>query len=358
MPAKKHHYLSQFLLRRFAEPEAPRFIWRLDKKNGQTRHVPPKSQAAKHQYYRFTVPDGSIDPGFVEETLSRIESLAAAAIRRLVEGALEPSEEDRHALALFAVLQSRRTPAGRRQLRFFDEFSAKLQFEVSLSDGARFATRVREREPDMADDDVEALREQMLAELKSGDTVVESTPEREVGLMFMALDRIAPTLVTDFDWLAVEAPVGSEFVLSDVGIGHFDPTPPHAHAGSAWRSSPNSQTTMAIDRQLALVVTPGHGRWGRTMIDGEDVDDLNLRSYAVSEVCYFGSGQKVVCDLRVLAKRNAVKVARYRARPGRLWVTEVEGRPKTGVLDFTGHSTEGEVKARLEVDPQAFPRRR
>jgi hypothetical protein len=297
MPAKKHHYLSQFLLRRFAQEKAPPFIWRLDKKNGQTRHVPPKSQAAKHQYYRFTVPDGSIDPGFVEETLSRIESLAATAIRRIVAGEEEATEEDRHGLALFAALQGRRTPAGRRQLRFFDEFSAKLQFEVSLSDRGRFAERIREREPEMIDEEVEALRQQMIEELKSGEIVVESTPEREVGLMFLALDKVAPMLVMEFDWLVVEAPAETEFVLSDVGLVHFDPTPPHPHSGSAWRSSPNSQTTMAIDRRFSLVVTPGHGRWGRTTIDKDDVDDLNLRSYATSEVCYYGSQQKVVCDL-------------------------------------------------------------
>jgi hypothetical protein len=170
--------------------------------------------------------------------------------------------------------------------------------------------------------------------------------------------QVAPTLVTDFDWLVVEAPAGSEFVLSDVGISHFDPTPPHAHAGSAWRSSPRAQTTMAIDRRFALAVTPGYGRWGRTMIDVEDVDDLNLRSYATSEVCSFGSGQNVVCALRTLAKRNPTVVARYRPRPGRLWVTEVEGGPKRGVLDFSGHSTDGEVAARFAVDGSAFPGRR
>jgi hypothetical protein len=345
--AKKHHFLSQFLLRRFAQRQTPPFVWRLDTATGVSRCVPPKSQAARHQYYRLDLP-GEDNDGFVEQTLGRIESLAAAAIRRLMTE--EPSDDERLALAVFAELQRRRTPSGRRELRFMDEEIARLEFELTLGDAAKFAERMRGRGE--SESELEALRLRTLSDLRSGRVEVEATPEREIGLMFHSLDTVAATLVAEFDWTALEAPAGCEFVLPDVGLGRYDPTPAHARAGTGWRSSANSQTTIAVDPAMSLLIRPGRGRWSRRAATAAEVADVNLRAYAASDVCYFGRSQNLVCGLRRAAKKDATRIARYRPRPARIWAAESSGRP-SGPVTFRGRALDGDVDAQFDVRPRA-----
>jgi hypothetical protein len=350
MAAKKHHYLPQFLIRRFAQPGPPPFVWRLDKKSGRTRLVPPKSQAARHQYYRMEVEGAPFGPEFPEQTLSRIESLAAPAITRIASGAL-PSLDERHALALFAALQHVRTPAGRRELRFMDEFAAKMQMELKLGNRSGFAQRMRDTGHGGSDEELEELRQRTLRDLREGQVDIESTEEREIGLMFMSLDVVAPTLLSDFDWIALHSDSEACFVLPDVGLGRIDPTPRHRGAGTGWASSPNSETTLPIDPRACLLVRPGEGRFGTATLDARAVEDVNVRSYAASEVCYFGQSQEAVTSVRRVAKRDRRRVAAYRPRPSRIWITE--GERETGPLDFIGHSLDGRIEARFVVQPGA-----
>ncbi|HLG07578.1 MAG TPA: DUF4238 domain-containing protein [Gaiellaceae bacterium] len=98
MPAKRHHYLPTFLIKRFVQRRDPPFVHRLDVQTGKPRLVPPRSQAFRHQYYRFDLEgepielDGElVDPGIVEDTLRRIDDDAARAMDCL----LAPCPADR-----------------------------------------------------------------------------------------------------------------------------------------------------------------------------------------------------------------------------------------------------------------------
>ena len=135
---KRHHYLSQFLLRRFAEKAGKRegLVWRLDKKSGQSRPVAPKYEAALPHYYRLEHEDGTTDSG-PEDLIARIEAATAAALQRIERGEL-PSDEDRAWLALFVVLQHRRTPVAREWQRFRDELMSTMMAEVTLGTRRRF----------------------------------------------------------------------------------------------------------------------------------------------------------------------------------------------------------------------------
>jgi hypothetical protein len=96
--------------------------------------VAPKHEAAKRHYYRLAT-ETALPTTFAEDLIGRIESTAAAAILKFERhGNLDV--DDRHWLALFVLLQHRRTPAGRRELRFMDEQIAKLDFELRVSGGA------------------------------------------------------------------------------------------------------------------------------------------------------------------------------------------------------------------------------
>jgi Protein of unknown function (DUF4238) len=76
--AKLHHYVPQFLLRRFStDPEAdtPR-LWRLDKATGKTERRPVRSEAAVAGYNDL-LEAKDIPKGYAEHTLSLVEGEAA-----------------------------------------------------------------------------------------------------------------------------------------------------------------------------------------------------------------------------------------------------------------------------------------
>src|SRR4051812_9722153 len=70
MSGKRHHYLPQFLLRRFAEKEGDHagLVWRADLSRERVLRVAPKHEAAKRHYYRLP-PESGLPPDFAERTI-------------------------------------------------------------------------------------------------------------------------------------------------------------------------------------------------------------------------------------------------------------------------------------------------
>jgi hypothetical protein len=187
---KRHHYLPGLLLRRFAEASGKRegLLWRLDKVSGQPRPVAPKYEAALPHYYRLEHPDGTTDSR-PEDLLASIENATGPILQRLERGE-KPTDADRAWLALFVVLQHRRTPIARGWLNFLDEFASTLMTEVSLANKESFHRRARSAEPNMTFEEVEEMRLELLADLQSGRATIGSTPSREVAAMFVAADKV------------------------------------------------------------------------------------------------------------------------------------------------------------------------
>lgn len=354
MAGKRHHYLPRFLLRRFAEKDGPRagLVWRLDKKTGQPRAVAPKFEAALPHYYRLTREDGTTDSR-PEDILARIESAAASALHSVERGET-PSDEERTWLALFVLFQHRRTPAAREWLRFFDEVMAAMTTEVDLSNADSFHRRAKQAAPEMTPDEVEATRRELLDDLKAGRVRLGSTPSREVAMMFVAAEQVAAKLVSGFTWAVLRASDDSKLVLPGMGITLYDPTPPYPESGLGFASSPNAETIVPVDPAFALALTPGTPTWNEGTISVDDVAEINLRAYAWSDDCYYGSSQQVVTDLRAVARRKRLQVAQFAPRPGRIWVAESEDGPKTGEMEFVGHAPTGTARRRFIVEPGAY----
>jgi hypothetical protein len=361
MSGKRHHYLPAFLIRRFAQPKEPRHVYRLDIKTGRPLVVPPRSQAFRNHYYRFEMDgkpieiDGEpVDPGFVEMALSQLESATARIIRRLVAREEIPLE-DCFVLALFCVIQQRRTPTGRQERRFLDEFMHKLLQEVRFSNRDGFHAEARERFPHLSDAETEAFRVDTLEDLQSGNLVFEAPPAREIAMMFFQVEEIVPMLLEKCDWAVLRVDEAApDLILADVGVTQVDHTPKHPKGGAGWLSSPTAETILPIDPRAALLVTPGSGAWVWGTAQADVVDDINLRSYAASDLCYFGTSQQSVCDLRRLAKKRRADVGAYAPRPARLWITETaEDGPRSGEMEFTGYAVDGTTKAMFIVDPDA-----
>ncbi len=360
MAGKDHHFLPRMLLRKFAVPTgapAAGLVWRGNLDRTLLRTVSPKNEAAKRHYYSMP-PEIETGAGMpVEDLLQAIESGASIAMIRFDRGdPLRP--EDREWLALFLALQQRRTPAGRRQLRFIDETVAKLEYEARLSDTA-FVRRTLEEERgcSVSEAEVKEWQTETRAKLRDGDLVISSTPEREVGLMFVNIETLVPMLLTEFDWCFLSIPSGvGEVVLPDGGVTLFDPTPTFPQSGTALASSPNAETVLHFSPSLVLVLRPGDGHGVTREADAVEVERLNLRAVASSDRCIYGSSEQLVASVLAAAAADPERIERLRPRPPVMWVTEGSGEPKSGPMTFTGESLAGQFTQELFVSAEAFER--
>jgi hypothetical protein len=339
VPGKRQHYVPRFLLRRFAiDPTDKRsLVFRLDKKTGQPRRVNPANEVVVGHYYRIVGEDGTVDDT-ADEVLDRIETMAAEVIAKLADPAYTVTGDDVQRLVLFIVTLKNRTPQGREALRETDERAGELWLEMLLSDREHFHHVMRKHGG--TEEDIEAERLKALDELKSGRIVMESSPEREVALMFGAVENTAKTVFEKLACVCLRAPADGKslFVVSDHPVSHYDPTPKTPEAGASFMSSPNSLTCVPLDPRFALLLV--QDRPPQTWVDVEatpnDVDQTNLLTYAWARDAIYGPTQETVTRVRRLAKQNPRLMGEFAYRPPRIWVTEDEDDDgRAGPRQFT-----------------------
>ena len=113
MTATLQHYVPQFYLEGFADPEQPTSIWVYEKGKDQPRSQGIKGTAAETHYYSLTKPDGTKDDLLEREVLSRTETGAAPVIQRWrSERRPQITLDDVKALAPFLAVCFVRSPLG------------------------------------------------------------------------------------------------------------------------------------------------------------------------------------------------------------------------------------------------------
>ena len=110
--------------------------------------------------------------------------------------------------------------------------------------------------PTASDHAVVETRQRLLDDLRDGRIYFESTPTREVGLLFSGLPAEVEWLFSKGDWTVLLAPAGRQFILSDAPVAHYDPTPKFEGAGAGLASSPEAMTFLPIDPQVMLMLRP------------------------------------------------------------------------------------------------------
>jgi hypothetical protein len=329
MPGKRQHYVPRFLLRRFAvAPEDKRsLIWKLEKASGRPLRVNPANEAVVGHYYRMVLEDGEVVDE-ADTVLDRVEDMAVNVIRRLAEASYTVSGDDVQVLMLFIATLKARTPQTRETLREMDERAAELTLEMQFSDRDHYHKTVRARQPERSEEDIEAERVQSLEDLRAGRIGIASTPEREVALMFAGLEETTKTLFEQLAIRRVSVPEGAGvvFVLSDHPVAHYDPEPKTPEAGAGFISSPGSQTWVALDPSFGLLLSAeSPGTWEDVTAGRDEVDELNLLTYAWAREAIYGPTQQAVTRVRQVAKQKPRLLGEFRYRPGRVWIARGDG---------------------------------
>jgi hypothetical protein len=350
---KRQHFVPKFLLRRFALSDGrwEGHVFRLAVAGGAARPAVPRTEAAKNRYY--DLPEELVGDFQPETVLARIESGAAAALRRLEDGdALR--DEDVGRLAYFVAVQTNRTPQDRAEARFLDEFVAAQMQELRFSAREQAVAFLRAQQPELTDDEAEAERTRILDDLNSGKLRFESTAEREVASMFLGLNEAAEQILNgcDFELVEFEGPV--ELVLPDTGYSRYDPHPRVPGTGSGFVGTDTVETAIPVSPHRALLITRGQGRVGRTEADHRYAEDLNLRAFAQSQACIYGRGQAPVVAALQLARRRRGDLVERQRRARTMWILERQaGAPEGAPLLGKGHSVDGVRTEWFDVDPRA-----
>jgi hypothetical protein len=352
---KRHHYVPQFLLRRFAISEARKgasLIYRLDLGRGAARKVNIANEAVRGHYYRFLHEDGTPDSS-ADELFDRLESAAAEVITHVSKGERAPSATQLRDLAQFIVTQKVRTPQGREHLAEGDELVNELILEVQLSNRDEYHERFGEGRNEA---EVEAERLKFLEQLQGGQIGLKSPAEREIGMMFLSFEHGTKVLLTELGWTLLRAPDNAEFVLSDHPVAHYDPNAAGTDMGVSFLTTPESGTLVPLDPSFALWLSPHEpATWREVNVGRQEVDDMNLLTYAWANKAIYGRSQAVVTRVRSLARRHGRKLAAFRKRSPKIWVTEAhEGESIAGERFFEARTKrEGSMRQRFKFDPRA-----
>lgn len=310
--AKRHHFVSQFVLRGFSRDADAEFVFQMIASGrGAPIRVPIRTAASRRRFYAVPDDDGKLS-NRNEGYLALIEREAAKAIRRLLRNPSAVSPGERATIAYFVAFQTMRTPAAAEQTTDVANGALKMAASEYYSDRVRFARDYRERNGASAsDDEIEQFRRELVDQVRSGGVRLTG---KEAALT-TGFEHAAETipLITACDWVLLRDPEGG-FITSDRGYAMDDPTPPYPWAAPGLLSSESSETTIPLSASACLLVRPspmwtGSPGVSERILDQGDVEDINLRTYGWASEYVFGTSQEALAALRrtVRARPGAVK---------------------------------------------------
>lgn len=242
---RRHHFVPQFYLRRFADNAERVAVVRLaDPARPTVTHV---RNAAVIKGFYTVVDEAGDDTAAVEKLLALVEDAAKPAVERLVHGVLfPPPDQDRLQVALWLALQYVRDPQSRRRAEALADAAVKLQASLIPDERARDHLRdLHGREP--TDEEVTDLVDGVH---QFGWEAVPSQNEL-VQLMLDSAMRIAPYFY-ERSWCVIQFP-SPGFVTCDrplVLYQHPENRSPYQSFGIATAD----EITVALDRRTLLVM--------------------------------------------------------------------------------------------------------
>lgn len=112
----RHHWVSQFLLRKFRIPGVPgERIYRYQRNSGQPGISKPIREVAQQRGFNtLSSTDGSVESAGLEDIFGKLETLAAPVIEKLQSEDMNLSDEERNNLASYIGILASANPKNRR----------------------------------------------------------------------------------------------------------------------------------------------------------------------------------------------------------------------------------------------------
>lgn len=298
--AVRHHYVPQFVMRRFAVKGAPKEILRLSKRTGRSERL--QIRVANQEEYLYAGVEREDRDNRIEGLLALTEDSAAPALERLLDGD-GLTEDDALPLSLLLGLQQTRSPIALDAVGNLIEAEGRAQFEAIVRDRGAFASFLQagaERAIDPLE--AEASRQAMLKIIEAGGGL-RLGAKRNAGLVSMVDTYVEAGLaVGHADWHVLHSE-DWPFALNDVGFARFDEKD---------RLPVSRGLLYPLASGVCLAVAPPSdegtqvSRWA---CKRGEVRTINLRMYGWAHEYILGESQHVVTSVRAQARQ-----ARFKAR--------------------------------------------
>lgn len=255
MGKQLQHYVPQFYLEGFQDPENPNCVWVYEKGVAEPRLQPIPVTAAELDFYSPNpLPPGQAKDTIEREVLARIESNAAYIIKRWRAegryGVREEIEEER--MVLFIASLHARSPMFRRDVSELMKVHATEE-SLAGADDDLFLDAYTKSSPDHG-----MSREEMRAALRSvnepGGISLVPTENFVLGVTFMMMLESLPWFIGR-QWSFLKAPEGAEFVTSDSPLNVFTLTPEGNAIVNVGVGLQESELTLPISPHVALRMT-------------------------------------------------------------------------------------------------------
>ncbi len=215
----RHHYIPQFYLKGFSDPNLQNHIWRNSKDNSEQISISIKDACVQSHYYSFTMPDGSRDSDMTENFFQSIEEDAANIIRK-IELRTVLNQDERAYFSHFIAFQLTRVPAFRNWILETNANLMKRVMKFSASYKESFDIIVKnvcEREG------VEIIPENFRKFCLNGNCNVEYPEETSLQFVLkLALD--VAKIVYNMNWGFIHSPSSAYFLTSDNPVFLADPS--------------------------------------------------------------------------------------------------------------------------------------
>ncbi len=240
---KRHHVVSEFYLRHFANPQGQLTVVR----RGKAPYLTSTTNVGVVSKFN-TITDHDGNPSLiVEKKFDEIEGKAAPIFRELQRTDRIPTGEDREWLAMFIALAQTRTPHFRRQAELQEEIFGKANLYTHTDASIREALReMNSREP--SEEEVRLTREDID---RIDEYRIEIPSNRTLKSAFdVATGGLAPALLW-MHWHLMKSDVRA-FICGDHPLAYMrEERPENAHMGIGLASADYS--FYPVDPHRALV---------------------------------------------------------------------------------------------------------
>ncbi len=223
-PAKRQHFLSRFLLRKFSFTRDGREGIFQMKAAGRAapQRVGLKGAASRNLLYAGLDENGELS-NRNEGYLALIETHAAPALRCLLEDPDSLSPGQRATIVFFIAVQTMRTPAAAAQVTALAQTAFQNAASEMFSDREAFAERHREfYGRDAGDEEIEAFRREVINSVREEKVRLVGARGAAFGEGLRHAVELVPQIIA-FDWTLLRAP-DANFITCDRGYAIHDPT--------------------------------------------------------------------------------------------------------------------------------------
>jgi hypothetical protein len=306
---KRHHYVPRWHLRRFAVDPAKARVARYSKSADTHLLLPVENAAVIGQYYTWHR-DGEADTT-VEEGLAMIDGRASEVLPKLERGD-DLVDTEPNVVAGYLALLHGRVPPMRDGLQNVIETFGALQAEMMFANATPEERQARiedARKRGLADteDEYDVLEARIIEQIRNREMKVTMDHIATMGLAAMGAERSIP-IIEQMSWMVIEAPPGSEFVISDNPIVVYsESTTSYMGAGYL---TPDVEVTMPLSRKHLFLASHLHSFQGRCCVTADAVDHFNSRTWVRAQDYIFASSREV------LERVEASLAPDVRRRPG------------------------------------------